>query len=186
MEDTYRGGDRLAARLASFGVGLLSTATYEPPRGDGLTLGAFGRPSARVQFLGTSRRIVPLFAPFVVQPLQAAFESIDRRAIEAAWTLGASPAHTFVSIVLPQIRRGLVTAIVLGFAHTLGEFGVVLMVGGNIPGETQVISVAIYEQVELLNYDVAGVLSTGLLVFSFVVLVAVYATNRRWSVRVGT
>ena len=122
--------------------------------------------------------------PFVVQPLQAAFESLDRRAVEAAWTLGASPAVTFVKVVLPQIRRGLVTAIVLGFAHTLGEFGVVLMVGGNIPGETQVISVAIYEQVELLNYDAAGVLSAGLLVFSFLVLVAVYTTNRRWSVRV--
>lgn len=123
--------------------------------------------------------------PFVVQPLQSAFESVDRRAVEAAWTLGASPGYTFLTVVLPQIRRGLVTAVVLGFAHTLGEFGVVLMVGGNIPGETQVISVAIYEQVELLNYETAGVLSTGLLLFSFIVLVAVYAINRRWSVRVN-
>lgn len=117
--------------------------------------------------------------PFVVQPLQAAFESVDRRTVEAAWTLGASPARTFLTVILPQIRQGLVMAAVLGFAHTLGEFGVVLMVGGNIPGETQVVSVAIYEQVEQLNYDVAGVLSAGLLIFSFLVLIAVYATNRR-------
>lgn len=120
--------------------------------------------------------------PFVVQPLQAAFETLDRRAVEASWTLGASPAYTFVTVIVPQVRRGLLTAIVLGFAHTLGEFGVVLMVGGNIPGETQVVSVAIYEQVELLNYAAAGTLSAGLLLFSFVVLVVVYSMNRRWYV----
>ena len=85
-------------------------------------------------------------------------------------------------MVLPGIRRGLLTAVVLGFAHTLGEFGVVLMVGGNIPGETQVVSVAIYEQVELLNYEVASILSAGLLLFSFAVLVVVYSMNRRWYV----
>ncbi len=124
--------------------------------------------------------------PFVVQPLQAAFESLDRRAVEAAWTLGASPAYTFLTVIVPQIRRGLLTAIVLGFAHTLGEFGVVLMVGGNIPGETQVVSVAIYEQVELLNYDAAGRLSAGLLLFSFAVLVVVYSMNRRWYVELKT
>jgi len=120
--------------------------------------------------------------PFVVQPLQAAFETLDRRAVEASWTLGASSAYTFAAVIVPQIRRGLLTAIVLGFAHTLGEFGVVLMVGGNLPGETQVISVAIYEQVELLNYDVAGTLSAGLLLFSFMVLVIVYSMNSRWYV----
>jgi molybdate transport system permease protein len=120
--------------------------------------------------------------PFVVQPLQAAFEALDRRAVEASWTLGASSSYTFMRVVVPQVRRGLLTAIVLGFAHTLGEFGVVLMVGGNIPGETQVVSVAIYEQVEQINYDVAGRLSAGLLLFSFVVLLAVYSMNRRWYV----
>lgn len=120
--------------------------------------------------------------PFVVQPLQAAFETLDRRAVEASWTLGASSAYTFATVIVPQVRRGLLTAVVLGFAHTLGEFGVVLMVGGNLPGETQVISVAIYEQVELLNYDVAGTLSAGLLLFSFLVLVIVYSMNSRWYV----
>jgi len=118
--------------------------------------------------------------PFVVQPLQAAFESMDKRSVEAAWTLGASHIKTFLLVIIPQIRRGLLTAIVLGFAHTLGEFGVVLMVGGNIPGETQVVSIAIYELVEVLNYEAAHILSAGLLVFSFVVLFLVYGINRRW------
>jgi molybdate transport system permease protein len=118
--------------------------------------------------------------PFVVQPLQAAFESLDRHAIEAAWTLGASRIKTFFTIIVPQARRGLLTAIVLGFAHTIGEFGVVLMVGGNIPGQTQVVSIAIYEHVETLDYGAAHALSAGLLVFSFVVLFFVYGINRRW------
>lgn len=118
--------------------------------------------------------------PFVVQPLQAAFEGLDRHAIEAAWTLGASRGKTFFSIVIPQARRGLLTAIVLGFAHTLGEFGVVLMVGGNIPGQTQVVSIAIYEHVETLAYGAAHAMSAGLLLFSFIVLFFVYGVNRRW------
>jgi molybdate transport system permease protein len=84
--------------------------------------------------------------------------------------------------VVPQIRRGLLTAVVLGFAHTLGEFGVILMVGGNIPGQTQVVSIAIYEEVETLNYSAAHALSAGLLVFSFMVLVLVYGVNRRWHI----
>lgn len=118
--------------------------------------------------------------PFVVQPLQAAFEALDRRAVEASFTLGASRVRTFFLVVLPGIRRGLITAVVLGFAHTLGEFGVVLMVGGNIPGETQVVATAIYEYVEVLDYDSASRLAAGLLAFSFVVLLLVYGANRRW------
>lgn len=118
--------------------------------------------------------------PFVVQPLQAAFETMDRRSVEAAWTLGASRLKTFLLVIIPQIRRGLLTAVVLGFAHTLGEFGVVLMVGGNIPGETQMVSIAIYEQVEMLNYEAAHQLSAGLLIASFFMLVLVYGINRRW------
>jgi molybdate transport system permease protein len=120
--------------------------------------------------------------PFVVQPLQAAFEGMDKRAIEAAWTLGASRVRAFIQVVIPQIRRGLLTAVVLGFAHTLGEFGVILMVGGNIPGETQVVSIAIYEQVEILDYSAAHRLSAGLLLFSFLVLMLVYGVNRRWHI----
>jgi len=116
--------------------------------------------------------------PFVVQPLQAVFEKLEANAIEAAWTLGASRWRTFVTVIMPQARSGFMTASVLGFAHTLGEFGVVLMVGGSIPGETRVMSIAIYEYVETLQFDLAHKLSLLLLGFSFVVLWLVYAINR--------
>jgi molybdate transport system permease protein len=116
--------------------------------------------------------------PFVVQPLQTAFEGVGPGPLEAAATLGAGRFESFVRVASPLAIRGYVTAIVLGFAHTLGEFGVVLMVGGNIPGQTKVISIAIYEHVETLAYDRANVLSAGLLTFSFVVLLVVYTINR--------
>ena len=108
--------------------------------------------------------------PFAVQPLLGAFEALDKRDLEAAWTLGASRLDAFFSIAVPQSIRGYLGAVVLSFAHTLGEFGVVLMVGGNIPGETRVISIAIYDQVESLNYASAHRLSAILLVFAFLVL----------------
>jgi molybdate transport system permease protein len=117
--------------------------------------------------------------PFVVQPLQQAFGQMGRAPLEAAATLGASPADAFLTVASPIAIRGFITASVLGFAHTLGEFGVVLMVGGNIPGETRVISIAIYETVESLNYREAHLLSIGLLIFSFLVLLAVYLLNMR-------
>ena len=117
--------------------------------------------------------------PFVVQPLQNAFHAIGRRPLEVAATLRASPLDRFFSIVIPLARPGFVTAAVLGFAHTVGEFGVVLMIGGNIPGETQVLSIAIYDHVEALEYGRAHWLSGGLLLLSFVLLVGVYASNRR-------
>ena len=117
--------------------------------------------------------------PFAVQPLQAAFENIGTPVTEAAATLRAGPYDTFFNLVMPMARRGYLTAAVLTFAHTVGEFGVVLMVGGNIPGETRVISIAIYEHVETLEYGAAHVLSAGMLVFSFAVLAFVYATNAR-------
>lgn len=118
--------------------------------------------------------------PFAVQPLLAAFESLDSRHLEAAWTLGASRLDAFFSIAVPLSVRGFLGAVVLSFAHTLGEFGVVLMVGGNIPGETRVISIAIYDQVESLNYASAHQLSAMLLVFAFVILLAMFVINRRW------
>jgi molybdate transport system permease protein len=117
--------------------------------------------------------------PFTIQPLQAAFEGVGRAPLEAAATLGAGPLARFWHVASPLAVRGYVSAIVLTFAHTLGEFGVVLMVGGNIPGSTKVISIAIYEHVETLEYAQAHVLSAGLLVFSFVVLLSVYILNRR-------
>ncbi|MFZ5491703.1 MAG: molybdate ABC transporter permease subunit [Pseudomonadota bacterium] len=120
--------------------------------------------------------------PFVVQPLQGAFEAVGRGPLEAAAVLGARPLDAFFTVASPLALRGYVTAAVLGFAHTLGEFGVVLMVGGNIPGRTRVVSIAIYEHVETLNFAAAHVLAAGLLVFSFAVLVLVYALNRRYPV----
>jgi molybdate transport system permease protein len=122
--------------------------------------------------------------PFVVQPLQTAFVAQRRGVLEAAATLGASPLDAFFTVATPLALRGYLSAAVLGFAHTVGEFGVVLMVGGNIPGRTQVVSIAIYERVETLDYARAHWLSAGLLVFSFVVLLLVYTLNRRGSLRV--
>jgi molybdate transport system permease protein len=121
--------------------------------------------------------------PFVIQPLQNSFESIGDGPLEAAWSLGARPLDTFFSIVVPQASRGYLTAAVMGFAHTLGEFGVVLMVGGNIPGETRVISIAIYDHVETLEYSAAHLMSGVLLLFSFTVLLLVYSVNRHRGLR---
>lgn len=123
--------------------------------------------------------------PFTVQPLQAAFEALGRAPFELAATLRAGPLDRFVTIAAPMAKRGFLTAAVLSFAHTVGEFGVVLMVGGNIPGQTKVISIAIYEQVETINYADAHILSAIMLVFAFVVLLFVYVLNRRFPVRVG-
>ena len=118
--------------------------------------------------------------PFVVQPLQQAFAQMGRGPMEAAATLGATPLDAFFTVASPLAVRGYITALVLGFAHTVGEFGVVLMVGGNIPGQTRVLSIAIYESVETLDYASAHILSAGLLAFSFAVLAAVFTLNRRW------
>ncbi|QTS86299.1 molybdate ABC transporter permease subunit [Ectopseudomonas khazarica] len=113
--------------------------------------------------------------PFVVQPLQNAFEAIGRAPLEAAATLRANPWDAFFSVVLPLARPGFVTAAILAFAHTVGEFGVVLMIGGNIPGKTQVVSVQIYNHVETMNYAQAHWLAGGMVAFSFIVLLALYS-----------
>jgi len=118
--------------------------------------------------------------PFVVQPLRDAFVRVGKRPLEVAATLRASPLNGFLTVALPMARPGILTAAILGFAHTLGEFGVVLMIGGNIPGTTRVLSVAIYDHVETLNYDRAHLLSAGLLVTSFVMLMVVYRLNKRF------
>jgi len=121
--------------------------------------------------------------PFAVQPMQNAFESLPRKYLERAWTLGASRLDAFFSIAVPLSVRGFVSGIVLSFAHTLGEFGVVLMVGGNIPGETRVVSIAIYDHVETLNYGAAHRMSLVLVAFAFIVLATMFVINRRWSER---
>ena len=117
--------------------------------------------------------------PFVVQPLQNAFEAIGDRPLEVAATLGASPIDRYFSIAIPMAKPGFFTAAILGFAHTVGEFGVVLMIGGNIPGETRVVSVQIYDHVEALAYDEANRLALLMIVFSFLVLLSVYGLRKK-------
>jgi molybdate transport system permease protein len=140
-----------------------------------------GRPLA-FTFTGLVIGSVIYSMPFVIQPLQDAFAAIGRRPLEVAATLRASPLDRFFTVAIPLARPGFFTAAVLGFAHTVGEFGVVLMIGGNIPGETQVVSIAIYDHVEGLEYVHAHWLSGGLLLMSFLLLIAVYALNRRFRV----
>ena len=122
--------------------------------------------------------------PFVVQPLQASFEMVGKPLQQAAYTLGANRIDTFRSVVLPLSIRGFIVAITLGFAHTVGEFGVVLMIGGNIPDMTQVLSIVIYDHVEALEYTQAHNYSLGLIVFSFVVLFITYSLNKKLMVRI--
>lgn len=117
--------------------------------------------------------------PFVVQPIRNSFAAIGERAFEAAATLRASPWDTFWSVALPLARPGLMSGAVLGFAHTVGEFGVVLMIGGNIPGKTKVMSVAIYDYVETLQWQAAHVLAGGMLVFAFFVILGMMALEGR-------
>ena len=123
--------------------------------------------------------------PFVVQPLQGAFEAVGTKPMEVARSLRASRLDAFFTVASPMAFRGYVSALVLGFAHTLGEFGVVLMVGGNIPGVTKVLSIAIYDHVEVLEYTQAHVLSAVLLVLSFLILTVVYTINRRLPIHVA-
>ena len=130
-------------------------------------------------FIGLVIASVLYSFPFVVQPLQSAFENVGRDLMEAAHTLGAKPLDAFFSIAMPLAKRGFLTATVLGFAHTLGEFGVVLMVGGNIPDETRVISIAIYDHVEMLEYGKAHTLSAILLGFAFITMLLMYTVNHK-------
>ncbi len=123
--------------------------------------------------------------PFAVQPLQSAFESMGTRPMEAAATMGASPLDRFFTVALPLTRTGFVTAAILSFAHTVGEFGVVLMLGGNIPGVTRVVSVQIYDHVEAMEYAQAHWLAGGMVVFAFVVLLGLNLTRRRAPSMVG-
>lgn len=141
---------------------------------------ALGLGTLSFSFAGLVVGSVCYSMPFVIQPLQHAFAVSGTRALEVAATLGAGPLDRFVSIALPMARNGYLTAAVLGFAHTLGEFGVVLMIGGNIPGETHLASIAIYDHVEALEYTQAHWLSAVLLLLSFALLLPVYALNRKF------
>ena len=141
--------------------------------------------SLTFSFTGLVIASVLYSAPFMVQPLHSAFESVGRGPVEAAMTLRASPVDAFFSVAGPMAARGFLTATVLSFAHTVGEFGVVLMVGGNIPGRTKVISIAIYEHVETIDYAQAHLLSGGMLGFAFITLFLVYTLNRRFPINVS-
>ena len=141
----------------------------------------FGR-SLPFTFEGLVVASVLYSLPFAVRPFAAGFAAVDRGLVHASWTLGASRWRTFVRVIVPLSSAGILTGVVLSFAHTLGEFGVVLMVGGNIPGVTRTVSIDIYDQVQAFNYAQANRTALVLLLFSFAVLSFVYATNRAlWS-----
>jgi len=148
----------------------------------GKLLESLGGSSIAFTFSGLVVGSVIYSIPFVVQPLQNSFSGIGSRPLEVAATLGASPLDRFFTVAVPLARSGFVTAAVLGFAHTVGEFGVVLMIGGNIPGETGVLSIAIYDHVEAMEYGQAHWLSGGLLILSFIMLLFVYLFNHRFSI----
>lgn len=158
-----------------------------------LLMGPAGPIGRMTDFLGMERLSFTFFGlvvgsviyslPFVVHPIQNAFEAMGPGPMEAAATLRAGPIDRFFSVAVPLAKSGFFTAAVLGFAHTIGEFGVVLMIGGNIPGRTRVISVAIYDHVEALEYQQAHLLAGGMLLFSFIVLVIMY--SRRRPMRLG-
>ena len=148
------------------------------PRGPiGQLCDAIGVPRLPFTFYGLLVASVIYSLPFVVQPLQNAFQAIGRGPLEAAATLRATPWDTFFSVIVPMAKSSYITAVVMGFAHTVGEFGVVMMIGGDIPDETRVLSVTIYDHVESLEFTQAHYLSAGLLAFSFVVLLLLYLFN---------
>ena len=162
------------------GFYLLMTLGTNGPIGNFLE--SLGGSSIAFTFTGLVVGSVIYSLPFVVQPLQNSFGSIGKQPMEVAATLGASKLDRFFTVAVPLARSGFITASVLGFAHTVGEFGVVLMIGGNIPGETGVLSIAIYDHVEAMEYGQAHVLAGGLLVLSFIMLLVVYTFNRRFSI----
>ena len=162
------------------GFYLLMTLGTNGPVGNFLE--SLGGSSIAFTFTGLVFGSVIYSLPFVVQPLQNSFGSIGKQSMEVAATLGASKLDRFFTVAVPLARSGFITAGVLGFAHTVGEFGVVLMIGGNIPGETGVLSIAIYDHVEAMEYGQAHILAGGLLVLSFVMLLVVYIFNRRFSI----
>ena len=160
-------------------IGFYLLVTLGPSGPVGQVMVSMGLDTLPFTFAGLVVGSVIYSLPFVVQPLQNAFEAIGDRPLEVAATLRASPLDTLISVVLPLAKPGYVTATVMGFAHTVGEFGVVLMLGGNIPDKTRVVSVQIYDHVEALEYAQAHWLSAGMLIFSFVVLLTLYVVNSR-------
>lgn len=160
-------------------LGFYLLVALGPDGPGGWIAGLFGGRSLAFTFEGLVIGSVLYSMPFVVQPIRNAFQAVGERPLEVAATLRASPWDAFWSVAVPLARPGFVTGAVLGFAHTVGEFGVVLMIGGNIPGETKVLSVAIYDYVETLQWAQAHVLAAGMLVFAFVVILATMLLEKR-------
>jgi molybdate transport system permease protein len=158
-------------------IGFYLLVTMGPNGPIGQLTQAMGLGTLPFSFAGLVVGSVFYSMPFVVQPLQNAFEAMGDRPLEVAATLRASPLNTFFSVTLPLAKPGYLTAVVMGFAHTVGEFGVVLMIGGNIPNETRMISVQIYDHVEALEYAQAHGLAAGMVIFSLLVLIALYTLN---------
>ena len=152
----------------------------------GQTTAAFGLGTLAFTFWGLLLASVLYSLPFVIQPLQAGFASLDPVVLDAAATLRASPLDRFFSVVVPICRPAFLTAIVMGFAHTVGEFGVILMVGGNIEGETRVLSVLLYDRVESMAYTEAHWIAGGLLIFSFAILLLMHVLSQRLASREGS
>lgn len=160
-------------------LGFYLLVALGPSGPGGQIAGLWGGRTLAFTFEGLVIGSVIYSMPFVVQPLRNAFEAIGARPLEVAATLRASPLRAFWTVAVPLARPGFLSAIVLGFAHTVGEFGVVLMIGGNIPGETKVLSVAIYDYVELMQWREANILAGGMVLFAFAVILAMTLIERR-------
>ncbi len=160
-------------------LGFYLLVALGPSGPGGLIAGFWGERTLAFTFEGLVIGSVLYSMPFVVQPIRNAFEAVGERPLEVAATLRASPARAFWTVAVPLARPGFLTAAVLGFAHTVGEFGVVLMIGGNIPGETKVLSVAIYDYVELMQWREANILAGGMVVFALTVILAMTMIERR-------
>lgn len=163
-------------------IGFYLLLSFGPNGWLGQLIHSLGLAPLTFSFAGLVLGSVVYSLPFVVQPLHNAFSAIGRAPLEAAATLRAGPVDSFFSVVLPQAKPGFITASILGFAHTLGEFGVVLMLGGNIPGKTQVASLQIYNHVEAMEYAQAHWLAGGMLLFSLLILLALYSSRGRQQV----
>ena len=161
-------------------LGFYLLVALGPDGPGGALAGLWGARTLAFTFEGLVIGSVVYSLPFVVQPIRNAFEAVGERPLEVAATLRASPARAFWTVAVPLARPGFLTGAVLGFAHTVGEFGVVLMIGGNIPGETKVLSVAIYDYVETLRWTEVNILAGGMLVFSFVVVLTMMLVGKRF------
>ena len=160
-------------------LGFYLLVALGPDGPGGALAGLWGARTLAFTFEGLVVGSVVYSLPFVVQPIRNAFEAVGDRPLEVAATLRASPARAFWTVAVPLARPGFLTGAVLGFAHTVGEFGVVLMIGGNIPGETKVLSVAIYDFVETLRWREANILASGMVVFAFAVILAMMLIEKR-------